>query len=261
MTEIIKQLYYTASQDLSQAPKSIRLAIRTNLIITCWLPTVAMAISDYYLGRIPNLVVIIFTVALFVLFTKMYEDTTRFSRHSLLIHLTTFSTLAMFFLISYYKDWPLELVIAESVAVEILAFLIALVFLYVWMNMTNRKKIAENEMSSNDNWKKQLQMVLLVLAGLVAFVGVIYFRFEGVLQYFLNELLTQPSEAIYLIVPFLVVVIKYLFICYNHVMDKQPTQNKSEELDIISLNYGVPMLLNLLVPFVMYVTLYYVPKT
>jgi hypothetical protein len=262
MSELVKQLFYKANQDLTQAPRSVRIAIRTNLIITFWLPTAAMAISDYYLGRIPNLVVIIFTLALFVLYAKMYEDTTRFSLHPLLIHLSTFSTLFMLFIISFYKDWPLQLVIAESVAIEILAFVLGLVVLYLWVNLSNRKLITEKENTKNESWKSRLLFSALVLMGLASFVLVIYFRFEGVFVYFIDEIIAQPSEAIYLLLPFGIVVVKYIFLCYNHLMDDDADKAKNnQEIDIISLNYGVPMLLNLLVPLIMYLALYYVPKS
>jgi hypothetical protein len=258
MSDITKQTYYSAGQDLNLVPKGIRLAIRTNLIVTFWLPVVAMAISDYYLGRIPHVMIIIFTLALFVLYSKIYEDTTKFSLHPILIHFQTFSTPAMLFVIAYYKSWPLELVIAESVAIEMLAFTTSLVVLFLWETVIPKKKNSQKEKTSNSTWYGSMLTLLMVLVGLATFVLIIYFRFEGVFNFFMMTLNAYPEEAIYIAIPFVFVVIKHLVTCYSGATTT--TQGK-EDINIISLNYGVPMLLNLLVPLVMHMALYYVPKT
>lgn len=253
MSDLNKQLFYSA-ENLTDAPKSIKIAIQINLIIMLWMPTLGMAISDLYLGRIPNMFVIIFTIALFVLYSKLYIASTQFGRHPILIYLSSFSTLAMFFFVSYYNDWPLDLVFAESVAVEMLAFVTALLVTYIMVIITSGKK----DVASESKKKKPglFIVLLLVLLGLSAFVAIIYFRFEGVLKYFTNELMSSTSNLIFIGIPFAVVVTKYIVILLRK---SGNIERGSNEINIISLNYGVPMLLNLLVPGIMYVVLYYEP--
>jgi hypothetical protein len=254
MSEIIKQTYYSAADDLSKAPKSIRIAIQTNLIVTFWLPVLAMAISDYYLGRIPHPVVIIFTLALFVLYSKIYEDTTKFSLHPVLIHLQTLTTPALIIGIAYYKNWPLEIALAESVAIEMLAFTTSLVLLFIWAIFIPGKKESQQDPPQKTTWYGSIFILILVFLGLGAFVAIIYFRFEGIFNFFKMILYTNPEEAIYLAIPIVIVIIKNFF------TTAQGASASSNEIKIISWTYGVPMLLNLLVPIIMYLTLYYVPS-
>jgi hypothetical protein len=256
-TEADKQ-YFLATDDLSKAPNAVRIAIRINILFTFWMPTLAMAISDYYLGRIPNLFVVVFGIAIFVLFSKMYEESTRFGSNALLIHLFTFSTPLMFLFVSFINNWPLELVIAESVAVEMLALMLAMLALYIWINFKNPREQNSEKDQKKVSFFDKISFPLLILAGLVFFVLIIYYRFEGVIQFFASSIFNGTYiQIFYLIVPFIFVVSKYISICYKQVKDGAKA---GKEINIISLEYGVPMLLNLLVPFAMYALLYYVPK-
>jgi hypothetical protein len=279
MSTPYNQIFYTAEQGLTTAPKSIRIAIYINLVVTFFMPVIAMAISDFYLDAVPHLMVVTFAMALFVLYSKVYYDTTKFSLHPLGIYFNTLTTPVLFLIISYWKDWPLELIIAESVAAEMLGFTLSMAFVFIIPSKKdNAAKVIqkkEQKKSSNSSSFSMLSLLFFVMVGLVSFVVIMYFRFEGVIHHFLyNTYIESSFEYIFILLPLLVIIIRYSIVFYprknetqeainndaSTVVEKEEVLQKTKPFTLHWTISVLPHVLNMIVPFIMYVTLYYVPQ-
>lgn len=279
MSTPYNQIFYTAEQGLTTAPKSIRIAIYINLAVTFFMPVFAMAISDFYLDAVPHFLIVTFATVLFFLYSKVYYETTKFSLHPLGIYFNTLTTPALFLIISYWKDWPLELIIAESVAAEMLGFTLSMILVFILSSKKNYRAFdlqkKEQKKPVKSNLLSMLALLLFVLVGLVSFVFLMYFRFEGVIHHFLyNTYIESSFEYIFILLPIVVIIIRYAVVFYSSKIRTQEAINsdtstvveKEEELQKtkpFTLHWTIsvlPHVLNMIVPFIMYITMYYVPQ-